>query len=797
MDNTAIKIILNTQKIILSGSRRAYKTEGLGFAARKIAFIDAFISRTAEGIFYSGFLPERGKRYIAATEDGKYTLFFCRGDDGRLTCDDLVFYKFIRAEESDGGFDRSLSDYLCTRKTIGIVVKPTDDAPAAGDLNRLYLVSGGDGIVNFPLLTEEQKKIVETEDANILVQGVAGSGKTNVCVEKIVYCACRDYRGKVLYTTYSRGLLTETRTKVELFIKSIGEFLRFYENGNVAFIDENHKSAIENKLGIPFDTDDDAKIISSLKRISVFLKEKVEYKLIEDIYADCFQAAETADEATFLNVYLKDKNFRFSGALDKIRNLPAELIYKEVYGMIFGKYEPSSPKNAMSREQYAEARAESFSRAECDTIYAIANDYAQFLTKNGLQDNNSMSRALLTKNKEPVYSVGVIDEVQDFTEVNLYLMKTLCRKLFCVGDALQMINPSYFSFAYLKRLMYGGVTGISELKHNFRSSEKLGRIADKLAELNRRKFGVHSFVLKGESVPSSSDSSAIFVRQRDFTSFLTDKKFENLTVIVSSAAKKAELRTKLKKTEILTVSEAKGLERETVILADVLSDNADKWQVLDKLTLSRKTADENSVFRYYFNLFYVGVSRARRYLIVSEYDYPESFEELFKTCFETKSKDGAINYLKEIAGKIELGDDELIERIEKFCSLGQYDNARFTADKLSTDRLRDENLAHIFVHENYLKFGKWREAGTEYWRRGMDKPAREMFTKSGDENLFPLMDACIQGGGALDADIVRFYPIVKDNELAKNIILETLEGDYKNLTKNQSEITRKLKRRLK
>lgn len=37
--------------------------------------------------------------------------------------------------------------------------------------------------------------------------------------------------------------------------------------------------------------------------------------------------------------------------------------------------------------------------------------------------------------------------------------------MFCVGDALQMINPSYFSFAYLKKLMYDeDLTSVAETK---------------------------------------------------------------------------------------------------------------------------------------------------------------------------------------------------------------------------------------------------------------------------------------------------------------------------------------------
>ena len=83
-----------------------------------------------------------------------------------------------------------------------------------------------------------------------------------------------------------------------------------------------------------------------------------------------------------------------------------------------------------------------------------------------------MSRALLNAISSPVYSVAVVDEVQDFTQVNLCLVKKLARKLFCVGDALQMINPSYFNFGYLKSLMYGDVTGVEELTHNYRSTQK-------------------------------------------------------------------------------------------------------------------------------------------------------------------------------------------------------------------------------------------------------------------------------------------------------------------------------------
>lgn len=785
-----MQITIDTSKIILSAVRKVFKTEGFISLTKKIAAIDTFVSRSAESIFASG-LSLNGGCYFAETEDRAYTLYFAVGCEGFKN--DVIFYKFLSSAQEEGGFDRRLQEYLLAHKTINLTVKETQDKIDSGDLKRLYLISSSDGIVNFPLLNETQKKIVDTEDKNMLVQGIAGSGKTNVCVEKIVYCACRDYRGRVLYTTFSRGLLAETRDRVNLYLKNIEDFASAYSAGNVVFLDADHKKSVENKLGISFSVDSDGQIITALERIADFLKNKVDYMLLEDLYSVYFEKKKVAGESVFLNEYLNGKNYRLAGAVDKIKNIAPEIIYKEIYGMIYGKYSLTSPSEMMGREEYAKERAESFQKRECDVIYSVAADYADFMKKRGYTDNNAMSRALLSKIDAPLYSVAVVDEVQDFTQVNLCLIKKLARKLFCVGDALQMINPSYFNFGNLKSLMYGDITGVSELKHNYRSTEKIEAIAEKLGQMNINRFGTHSFVLKGQSVSSPLNSAAVFIKDKSFVYSLGDKKYENVTVVVASQRKKEKLKKVLGRTEILTVAEAKGLERNTVILADVLSDNADKWHYLESMSLNRKTADENSVFRYYFNLFYVGISRAKQYLFVAESDCPKMFDSLFNECFERRNKESALAFLKEIAGKIAVDDEELCDRIEKFCSLEQYDNARNAADRLSDENLREEKLAYIFVHEKYLRFSAFRDAGVEYWRRGMDAKAREMFTRSGDAALFPLMDACKEGGGTLSPEIVRFYPLVENNEVAKKIILDTLKNDVKDMTESLKNINDKIK----
>ena len=77
----------------------------------------------------------------------------------------------------------------------------------------------------------------------------------------------------------------------------------------------------------------------------------------------------------------------------------------------------------------------------------------------------------------------------------------------------------------------------------------------------------------------------------------------------------------------------------------------------------------------------------------------------------------------------------------------------------------------------------------------MDAEAREMFTRSGDEKLYPLMDACLQGGGALDPDIVKFYPLVEDNDVAKKIIIDTLNRDSREIADSFKSANSIMKRR--
>ena len=95
------------------------------------------------------------------------------------------------------------------------------------------------------------------------------------------------------------------------------------------------------------------------------------------------------------------------------------------------------------------------------------------------------------------------------------------------------------------------------------------------------------------------------------------------------------------------------MERNTIVAYNLLSDNADKWQTLQQNKVNHKNADENSVFRYYYNLFYVGISRAKEHLFVVENKNIVQFKDFFKQNFENSDTVGAIKLLSNVVSKIE------------------------------------------------------------------------------------------------------------------------------------------------
>lgn len=801
-------IEVNTNRQILSSETKVYKTERFFYQTKKLAGTDRFVLKISESLFsvakqiYETYKNDESvNAFKVETYDKSFNFLlkfgFQLSDKENIRSEDIIFF----GEENEFGEirmnDQRIVKYLAEHKIFNINIKPIYISSDDSDFKKIYILTNSE-YINFPLLSEKQQKLVEIENENVLVQGVAGSGKTNVCLNKIIWVACRNYTGRILYTTFSRGLIVDTKNKIELFKNNIRNLIDDYQKNRIVFLDRNHKKAIENRLGLYLVVDTETNILKKLQSIADFLETHIDYYLIEDIYKNqTNEEFEMSSEKVFVQDFLKNiNNHQLKSKLLKIKNLSYSIIYKEIYGMIFGTAKKENNYEMLSLADYKKKRENSFSSSECEVIYSIAELYDKFLKTQNLYDNNKISEKIL-KNSEKIkkYSLAIVDEVQDFTEINLELIKSISIKMFAVGDALQMINPAYFSFANLKRLMYDkDVTNVAELECNYRNNKKIVEILDNLSEINIKAFGTHSFVLSGESIDQSANTTAIYTDDSKFFNDLKSQKFENFTILVGDYKQKEELRKLFKKQEILTISEIKGLERETVLLYNILSDNKDKWQALSEFNINHKQADENSVYRYYFNLFYVGLSRAKHNIFVYETDKIAIFDEFFRDDFEIMNGQNAYERFSEIIGTIDIDDDEIYERINEFIKLGQFENAKFYANKFADEKIANQQLQKIDIYEKYIFKGKNKQAGILLWKAGLAGEAKEQFAISGDTKLSEFIDN-LQGksAGSLDGNIVRFFVDFDENDDAQQLILEVLRQELASVREMHKQTKNKLK----
>jgi len=773
-------LTVNSNKTVLSGQTAIYKTERFLGQTRAFYGFDGFLGKLAECVI------ERGIGSLGAFNSYCLALSACKFFF-QVRNNNIVFFKYTGADAFIRRGDLRFSEYL-KKDSFTVNLTTTRDLPEAdADFLKLYRL-GESEYVNFPLLDETQAKIVTTEDQNMLVQGVAGSGKTNLCIDKIVYSAGRGYAGRTLYSTFSRGLLADTKTRLNEFSALIKRLIKSIEERKVIFVDGDKVKAVENKLGIYLEVPED-KITQKLFQISNYLDDKVDYALIEDLYRQLAgRSSDVANEKYFVQSYVKDmRNHQLAGKLSKINYLSHEVVYKEIFGLISGGCDPGDPLKTLSLQEYTARRKDSFSTAECEIIYALAKDYFAHLQKNNLTDNNLMCRELLELGNDlPVYSLTVLDEVQDMTEVNLVFFKRLSRKMFCVGDALQMINASYFSFAYLKRLLYEkDISSVAELTSNYRNTKKIAQIAESLGKLNAKCFGVHSFVLKSKTLDTYTDSDAVYIKSSgNFLDRLNREAFNNYTIVISSERDRDKLRQRLTKQEILTVSEIKGLERDTVILFNILSSNQNRWSAFERASINRKASDENSVYRYYFNLLYVGVSRAKQRLYVAETERIGLFEAFFKESFLQLDETSALNKMLLNADKAEAEQDEILERIRNFITLGQYDNARFATGSIILKEEREREFRRIEVAERYISKGLYRDAGIRFLQLAMYEDAKKQFVTANDEVLASLAETCLGSSSALGLEVLSAFTELEGNEDARKIIVRLVNEDLQNMKDN-------------
>jgi hypothetical protein len=458
-------------------------------------------------------------------------------------------------------------------------------------------------------LSEEQTEVL-SNPGPVLLSGEAGSGKTSVITQWLVINHLR-HQEKVpapsgpirqLFVTFS--ILLSTHTKQE-FSTMLPKTARDHRTDFMTYR--------QLLLGILETAGENRRFVST-------------------------------NEMTF------DRFMReYAPILHKSSNIDPVLLWDEIRSVIKGGATGSS-EVFLDFERYqklSDARSQCKTPASLrDSYYDAAQDYQAYLNKNSLWDGVDLARACLANiGSAEKYEKIACDEVQDLAPVEIRLLFGLLQgpvsNLFFTGDVAQVINPSGFLWARMKRELYdwsGGerVPDVKYLRRNYRSYREIVELTN--AVLRVRRDLLDDDVSHVEQVPLLPGRVAPMVLREPPTTALTSvtSNPNRRLILTKTSSEKTRVLDFLGKardnTSVLTIEEAKGLEFEGVLLWNffiprhetITKDDWEKVFTPDKRKHLRESIVRGEInpygLTYEFNLLHVGLTRGRRVLFVYDED---------------------------------------------------------------------------------------------------------------------------------------------------------------------------------
>jgi len=404
-------------------------------------------------------------------------------------------------------------------------------------------------------------------------------------------------------------------------------------------------------------------------------------------------------------------------------------LFEEFKGVITGL---DITKAFLSKEDYLDLgiKQSIFLNEEREKVYEVFKKYLEFLNENNFHDLNIISYKWL-EYCQPKYDFIVIDEAQDFTNIQLFLvlksLKIEGNFILC-GDSNQIVHPNFFSWTNVKTMFYKhDITGssINVLRTNYRNSVNITTLANKLLMIKNARFGsidkastflVESLEQNQGDVNFYNDSATIRKQFNDNTGRST-----RYALLVMSQEEKPAARRIFKTPLLFSIHEAKGLEYENIILVNFISNNSREFSQIAKGISKNDLANEQIAFsrgkdksdksldayKFYINSLYVGITRAiknlyllessRNHDILTLLDLVETNKNL-----NIKAEVSSLDDWKEEARKLELqGKNEQADEIKKtILALHKPDWEPITREGLA--KLKE----HAFDPNNFNKKAK-------------------------------------------------------------------------------------------
>ena len=466
-------------------------------------------------------------------------------------------------------------------------------------------------------IQEEQNKVIRnTEDKNLIVEGIAGSGKTSVALHRIAFLLYRIpnltsgnvvvFTPNKVFSEYISNVLPELgedntydMTFYDLLCQNINEYKDIEDF--TGFISRYYKGNVTNYDMIKYKQSDD--IIKDIDNYIANLLDNVCF--MDNLTFDNFIEVDKEE----INTMLKYKYNRFP-LFERVKEIAKRIASNNYEGII---------KNASAIMK----KLKDIINIKLDLKYIINDFYSSdfFKYKDKLSDKYLfyedaciflyIKSLLVGFNTNHVIREIVIDEAQDYNKLQyLIIKKTFKTSNYTIlGDTNQTINP-YYKYDSLEELtsIFDSSKYIT-LTKTYRSTGKIIDYTNKILGLNhvtairndkasdiifRNNVGKDDFIRDIEYLKNISKSIAIITKNDSEASYVYDLLKDDCSAALIDGF--SHIKRDL---VIVPAYVAKGLEFDSVI---IYTDVDNKYSEEDKY------------------LFYVACTRAQHNLIVYNND---------------------------------------------------------------------------------------------------------------------------------------------------------------------------------
>ena len=462
-------------------------------------------------------------------------------------------------------------------------------------------------------IQEEQNKVIRnTDDKNLIVEGIAGSGKTSVALHRIAFLLYRIpnlnsnnvvvFTPNKVFSEYISNVLPElgeentySMTFYDLLCQNINEYKNI--ESFTDFISRYYKNKVNNYDLVKYKQSDEI-----IEDINAYIKDIV----------DNISFTNKLEYDNFIEVEVEELNQMLTHKYD---NFPLFERIKEISKRIASNNYNGSIKNASSIEKklkenlnikldlkkiYQDFYSSSYSKYKSiiDDKYLYYEDACLFLYLKSL---------LVGFNTNHVIKEVVIDEAQDYNKLQYLIIKKTFKtaNYTILGDTNQTINP-YYKYDSLEQLKYiFDSSRYITLTKTYRSTDKIIDYTNKILGLN------HITAIRNQK-----SSDIIFrndVKKEDFIKDINNLKStsKSIAIITKDDTSAEKIYNLLKdNTNVFLIDGYSHIKRDLVIVPSYIAKGLEFDSVI---IYTDKESNYQEKDKY---LYYVACTRAQHNLLI-------------------------------------------------------------------------------------------------------------------------------------------------------------------------------------